>query len=281
MQAKMLDKKYHIDKETGFLLRYVRSDTEYFRPHFHNYYELFLVLKGDVCHIINSKEQPLSEGNLLFIRDFDIHDYKSADGNYFEFMNLAFTKEMFSSMLNYLGTGFGGEKLLSTPFPPAVTLSPAKKEKLFFQLAELNENNDKELAKTKAKILILNIFTEYFSDYSEEEDDIPLWLEVTCEKIKKPQNFIAGTKKLYEISGKSREHLSRCLKKWYNTSPSAMITDLRLEYSSKFLLTSNLPVTDICYECGFENLSWFYKQFCKKYNMTPAEYRRRYEFNFK
>ena len=181
-------------------------------------------------------------------------------------------------MLHYLGAGFCGEKLLNTPMPPVVTLSPVKKEKLFFQLTELNESSNKELAKTKAKILILNIFNEYFSDYSEKENNIPLWLEITCEKMKKPQNFIAGAEKMYEISGKSREHLSRCLKKWYNTSPTEMITDLRLEYASRLLLTSNLHVTDICYECGFENLSWFYKQFCKKFSMTPVEYRKRYEF---
>ena len=53
MLPKMLDAKDHVDAQSGCLCRYVRSDTEYFRPHNHNYYELFLVLKGDVCHIIN------------------------------------------------------------------------------------------------------------------------------------------------------------------------------------------------------------------------------------
>lgn len=79
---------------------------------------------------------------------------------------------------------------------------------------------------------------------------------------------------MYEISGKSREHLSRSLKNYYGVTPSEFIADLRLEYAVNLLLTSNLSVTDICFESGFENLSWFYKQFRQKYGETPADYRK-------
>ena len=37
MLPKMLDAKDHVDAQSGCLCRYVRSDTEYFRPHNHNY----------------------------------------------------------------------------------------------------------------------------------------------------------------------------------------------------------------------------------------------------
>ena len=130
METKMLDKKYHIDEKTGCLCRYVRSNTEYFRPHYHNYYEIFMVLKGNVCHTINSKEQQLCEGQILFIRDFDVHDYKSGDGNYFEFINLAFEKEAFEDMAEYLGEGFCAENFLNCPFPPEAILSSREKEKV-------------------------------------------------------------------------------------------------------------------------------------------------------
>ena len=279
MEIKMLDAKNHTNPNIGFLCRYVRSDTEYFRPHYHNYFELFMVLKGEVCHIINSKEQLLQSGQLLFIRDFDIHDYKSANGSYFEFINLAFTKEMFNSMLEYLGEGFPSKKLFDTPQPPSVYLSENQKDSLFYRLTELNQSTDCEAVKTKAKALLIHIFTQYFFEYSAKNTIIPPWLEMTYEKMKKPQNFIAGTKRMYAVCGKSREHLCRSLKKYYNTTPSALICNLRLEYSANLLLTSNLSVTDICYECGFENLSWFYKQFTKKYAMTPTEYRKKYNIH--
>ena len=82
---------------------------------------------------------------------------------------------------------------------------------------------------------------------------------------------------MYEFSGKTREHLTRMMKKYYKTTPTEYITDLRLEYCANLLYTSNLPVIDICYSCGFDNLSWFYKVFQKKYGTTPAKYRKRLE----
>ena len=277
MNVKMLDAKNHIDADSGCLCRYVRSDTEYFRLHCHNYYELFLVVKGEVCHIVNGKEQQLKEGQLLFIRDFDVHDYVRGNDNYFEFLNLAFSRETFSSMTEFLGEGFPADSLLATPYPPLVTLSPSDKEKLSYSLIELHRNSDKAQIRMNARALLISIFTGYFHRYTEGTTHIPTWLAVTYEKMKEPGNFILGASRMYELSGRSREHLTRCMQQYYHTTPTALVTDLRLEYAANLLLISNLKATDICYECGFENLSWFYKVFAAKYQVTPAEYRRRYK----
>ena len=272
MDIKMLDKNIHTNPRKGYLVRYVRSDTEYFRPHYHNYFEIFMMLKGSACHIINGEEQILSPGQLLFIRDFDIHDYKSTDGSYFEFVNIAFTKEIFEEMAVYLGCEFPSHKLMSSRFPPCIYLSEREKEKLFYSFTELGNYSD-GTAKIKFRTLIINIFMKYFLDYEEERSEIPLWLEITVEKMKKPENFIHGSKQMYELCEKTREHLSRSMKKYYNTTIHDFINSLKLEYSVNLLINSNLSATDICYECGFENLSWFYKLFEAKYGTTPSKYR--------
>lgn len=281
MSVKMLDFKYHTNPETGCLCRYVRSDTERFVLHNHNYYELFMVLKGDVLHIVNGTEQLLSEGQLLFIRDFDIHNYQSANGEYFEFINLAFTKENLDALFYYLGDGYPTNELLKAPLPPIVSLSERNKEKIFYNFTEIGLQSDKTHTKMKLRTILFNVFSEYFYNYSSKTTDIPLWLEMTYEKMKKPENFIKGIDRMYEISGKSREHLCRMLKQHYNTTPTTLINELRLEYCENILLSSNLCITDICFECGFENISWFYKAFEKKHGMTPKEYRKKYERNFK
>lgn len=271
----MLDKNIHTDIDRGFMCRYVRSDTEYFRPHYHNYYELFIVLKGNVCHIINSAEQLLTPGQFLFIRDFDIHDYKSADRNYFEFLNIAFTKDNFEDMANYLGSEFHPENLINAPYPPSIYLSEREKEKIFYAFTELGNYKNDAVAKIKFRTLLVEIFMKYFFEYKSEVSEIPLWLEITVEKMKKPENFVRGNQRMYEISGKTREHISRMLKKHYNTNVRDFVTNLRLEYCVNLLTHSNLSVTDICYECGFENVSWFYKVFEKMHGLTPSEFRKK------
>lgn len=269
----MLDEKFHVDMNTGCLCRYVHSDTEYFRPHYHNYYELFLVLRGDVCHFVNGKSQTLREGQFLFIRDFDVHDYIRADGKYFEFINFAFTKKMFDSLFDYLEIPEIKEKLLTSRIPPCVSLLPVEKEKLFFLFTEINQRDDAKKVTLKAKRLLADVFLKYFCLPIERKNDIPLWLEMTREKMTNPKNFIFGVERMCEISGKSHEHLSREFKRHYGVTPTEFVTQMRLGMAANLLLTSNLSVTDICYECGFSNISWFYKCFYGNFAKTPVQYR--------
>ena len=95
--------------------------------------------------------------------------------------------------------------------------------------------------------------------------------------MKTPANFILGSSRMIELSGKSREHLSRMMKKYYNMSPAEFVNELRLDYCIHLLTRSDVSVVDICYGCGFENLSWFYKVFNKKYGTTPSKYRKNHK----
>ena len=218
----------------------------------------------------------LTEGQILFIRDFDVHDYIRGDDNYFEFINLAFNRETMEAMLAFLGKGFPKDALLGAAYPPMVSLSGKEKEKLSYSFIELTRNSDKDSIKFKTRSLLTSIFSNYFSNYEEQETQIPVWLEIVYEQMKRPQNFILGAEQMYKLSGKSREHLTRCMKRYYDTTPTAFVAGLRLGHAANLLAVSNLKVTDICYECGFENLSWFYKVFAAKYGVTPTEYRKEY-----
>ena len=67
MESKLLTEERFVDKNTGFTYRYVFSETEYFRPHTHEYYELFLMLEGEALHMVNGAEIPLHKGALVLI----------------------------------------------------------------------------------------------------------------------------------------------------------------------------------------------------------------------
>ena len=79
------------------------------------------------------------------------------------------------------------------------------------------------------------------------------------------------------LSQKSREHLARSLKQYFDVTPSEYINELRLNYASNLLIHTNTPVLKICYDSGFQSPSYFYKVFNKKYEMSPNEFRKQYK----
>ena len=55
---------------------------------------------------------------------------------------------------------------------------------------------------------------------------------------------------------------------------SGFVTELRLHKACKLLKENELSVTSICYDCGFNNVSNFNRQFLKQYEMNPVKYRK-------
>ena len=76
------------------------------------------------------------------------------------------------------------------------------------------------------------------------------------------------------LSGKSREHLSRSIKKYMGVSLSSFINELRLHFVANMLKNSNHDIADIVFESGFGDLSWAAELFRKKYGMTMSQYRK-------
>lgn len=51
------------------------------------------------------------------------------------------------------------------------------------------------------------------------------------------------------------------------------IRRLAIEHAQQRLCQSDLPITSVAFECGFHDLSTFYRQFKKQAGMSPGEYR--------
>ena len=123
--------------------------------------------------------------------------------------------------------------------------------------------------------MIFDVFVKYFfAQQNNEQKQMPEWLEYTVEKMKEKDNFTGGTEAMISISSKTREHIARSMKKYCNCTISEFLDEIRLTYAANMLINSNLSVTDICYDCGYENLSWFYKKFNEKYGCSPRKYRK-------
>lgn len=73
--------------------------------------------------------------------------------------------------------------------------------------------------------------------------------------------------------GINTRNLYRRFKKITSTSPSDFIKDYRFTLAAKLLVTTNLTTQEIIYKVGINNKSYFYREFVKKYQVTPKEYR--------
>lgn len=61
--------------------------------------------------------------------------------------------------------------------------------------------------------------------------------------------------------------------KLYNDTPANYIKIKKLEKAAELLLISDKRITDIAFDCGFNDLANFTKSFSEKYNTTPTNYR--------
>lgn len=270
-----------IDAQTGFRYRSVYVKTENSQLHYHDYYEIFLTLSSEIKHQINGTVINLSRGALVFIRKEDTHYYYPSENSDLSFINIAFNEESLNNLFSYLTPGFCSNDLLSADLPPTVYLSESDIKWIMLKIEDLNSvlHSDTEFLKYKLRVLLFRIFTQFFQDYrkslSVSTNEIPFWLVELDSKMHRLENFSRPPQHMVELSQKSRTHLGRVLKQYYGVTIPEYIYEIRLNYMANSLITTDNPVISICYECGFENISWAYELFKNKYGTTPNDFRKR------
>lgn len=107
-------------------------------------------------------------------------------------------------------------------------------------------------------------------------------------RVQKVQSYINENYKsdirlpvLAQMVDMSPVAFSRFFKLKTGKSLSDYIIDIRLGYASSLLVDSSNSIADICYDCGFNNLSNFNRIFKKKKNCSPKEFRENFRRNKK
>lgn len=273
MNALLYDTSHYVDSELGYTMRMNYSYTENFELHYHNYYEFFLTISDNVVHIINDQKQLLPAHSLVFVRPRDVHTY-TKEGNY-SFINVTFTCDTFEKLCAYLGKAT--DHLSNSKMPPAIILDDRDFSRIMHRLNSLNtiDLHDKQKMQLRMKIILTEVLTWFIDSQIEKtDDDVPVWLSELSGFAKKAENINMTLDEMSKKTSKSREHISRSFKKYYGVTVSEFMTEHKLNYCANLLLNTNLSVIDICYECGFQNLSWFYRKFKDKFGVTPVDFRK-------
>jgi transcriptional regulator, AraC family len=78
---------------------------------------------------------------------------------------------------------------------------------------------------------------------------------------------------LADLNNLSLSSFKREFAKLYNDTPANYIKNKKLERAAELLVVSDQRITDIAFECGFNDLGTFTKSFSDKYDITPTGYR--------
>ncbi|MFI3325859.1 MAG: helix-turn-helix domain-containing protein [Clostridia bacterium] len=76
-----------------------------------------------------------------------------------------------------------------------------------------------------------------------------------------------------EILGVSHSTLRNLFHKYCGMSPNAYVLRKKMEKAKELLERSEITITEICYQIGYENFSKMSEMFKKIHGLSPTEYR--------
>jgi len=80
---------------------------------------------------------------------------------------------------------------------------------------------------------------------------------------------------LAQLVNMSEDNLFKFFKTLTGKTPIGYINLYRIEMAEGLLRDNHIPLTEICFSVGFDNISYFIKTFKKYKNCTPKEYRKK------
>ncbi len=74
------------------------------------------------------------------------------------------------------------------------------------------------------------------------------------------------------LTGRSRSTFRRDFKSYYDSTPQQWLKRKRMNKALAILREREVSVTELAYEVGYENISYFIKAFSKQFGQTPKQY---------
>ena len=280
-----MDLQKHITSNFGLFLK---SDCKYYKLfhtvnksnlHSHDYFEIIFSPYQKITHLINGETQILPAGSIIFIRPNDYHDIANPNKSPMEIHFFAFTKKMFHEIFEFLSSNTVFPLFMQSRLSPHVVLTPVQVEHLIFQINQMAVNDTimHDYQTIQIRCVLTYIFTTHFiKNYFDIQNKIPDWLVSVRTQMENIENFSMGVNRMAELSNFSQGHLSRMMQKYYGETTIDFINNLRLSYIADGLVNSNQSIISLSCNCGYNNLSWMYTLFKKKYGVSPAKFRKQY-----
>lgn len=263
----------------------VRTHTRYvdFPLHSHNYVEMMIVLSGEIRHSINGEDIVLHEGEILFLNKHISHSIKRAgefdigvnvimSDNFIESVRADLEGTVFSPLLKENGKSDGEGMYLHFG-------SGEKKIKNLIEnlLIELTEEGGEQFLMSRSVALLLYYLSAYSADLMiggniDAGKDSRRIMEIQAYLR---NNYRTGS--LTDLGEKmylSSPYLSKLIKQYFGKSFKELQREERINRALELVSTTDMPIGDIIRNVGYENESYFHREFKQKTGKTPLKIRK-------
>ncbi len=249
--------------------------------HWHEEAELTLVLRGKSTYTIQLESIEVEAGDIVFVPPQQLHAVTTGGGE--------MDSDTFVFHMKLLGIGNGDACAVRYLVPvhqqklrPPTVLHPDhpcydRALRVFRELDRVWKAQEPgyELA-VKANLLL---FLAMLMPHSEKSTaDLALRTE-HAEKIKTALEFMDRNYgeeiSIADVAAAcyfSQYHFMRFFKKYMGVSCGEYLKNLRLEKSARAFSEGRTNILDVAGESGFRNLSYFYREFQKKFGCTPKQF---------
>jgi len=256
--------------------------------HFHTEYQLFLVLHGTGTRFIGDHVSPFKKGDLVFTGPNLPHLWRS-DQEYFNGNNELVTEGIVIYMPeNFLGKDFLQKnemykiKHLFQTSSRGLEFTGVTANKAIDIIQRLEHAEDFERILNLLNLLnLLASSTEYKLLASEgysnslKETETDRMNHVHAYVMKNFREKIS-LEEVAALANMSPSSFSRYFKIHANKTFSDFLTEIRIGYSCKLLISQKIDIAQVCYDSGFNTLSNFNRQFKAVTHYNPLEYRKKY-----
>ncbi len=256
--------------QNGIIDASIHTLDSVYEVHRHDFFEIEYILSGTGSYVINGNRHPIEPGMLFFMTPADFHAVESCDMTVINLM-LSHTRETADALFSLTVRQASST---SRAFQPTGTARQLI-ELLLEETVEALKKADMAYAMRLSSVVLsklAQIAPEEPSQPGTYVKDAVLYL---LSHFTEPITLSQTAKHV----GISQNYLSELFHAQTNMRFKAYLAELRLDYISKLLLYSDLPISEISLAGGFADYVNFVRRFKEKYGQSPAAWRRNAQNN--
>ena len=282
MYFELKENKPHGTKDDPFSTYHIENAGRSFQipVHWHDEFEIIYVRSGFLTVSLSGESYIGKTGEAFVVSPGNLHLMGSQSGtvDYYTFLfPLKYISFRTDDMLD--------EKLLEPLNSGHLMICPRVKDtakELCEQLIEIyeakkDESESKITTQVRTKIILLQFILEMWKKGFVIENDTSGRNTVEKEMVSYIQQNFTGKISLREFGEQfhlSEKYISRYFKEHFHITLSQYVTYLRLEHAKQLLQDTDIPVTDVAMQSGYQNVSYFIRSFQKAYAVSPLKYRK-------